>query len=121
MLCDRELFRWKTTSAVPRGGREGQSSLWSEQCELSVWRAVPGVSPTSKPPEQQGCEGWEEVPSTQAWSSLFGTTPRAAANQPRTFCVHVMAQDAGNFNCPCFILKNPTTCILAMKLGSIKG
>ena len=36
------------------GEGRGQSSLWSERCELSVWRAVPGSEPHQQAPQAAG-------------------------------------------------------------------
>lgn len=36
------------------GEGRGQSSLWSEQCELSVWRAMPGSEPHQQAPQAAG-------------------------------------------------------------------
>ena len=36
------------------GEGRGQSSLWSEQCKLSVWRAVPGSEPHQQAPQAAG-------------------------------------------------------------------
>ena len=93
------------------GEGRGQSSLWSEQCELSVWRAVSGSEPHQQAPQAAGPWRLGRSAVHAGLFSLLGQLPRQLLTSPG-HCVHVMAQDAGNLNCPCFMLNIPLPAFL---------
>ena len=102
------------------GEGRGQSSLWSEQCELSVWRAVSGSEPHQQAPQAAGPWRLGRSAVHAGLVFLLGQLPRAAANQSRTLCPRD-GPGCWEPQLSVFHVKHPTTCILAVKLGSIKG